>query len=173
MFALRDVTYNGFSSSASFNVASAFTWTLAGLANGSTLASVFDQYRMVAADVTLRPRQNVAQLSGSATSYPLYTAIDYDNATAPTQATIQSMSSCAVAEVTESIRRVFIPHAALAAYTGAFTGYTTVPSPWVDSSSSNVIHYGLKYFIQQASGVSTVASWDTDMVIYVEFRNVI
>jgi hypothetical protein len=98
------------------------------------------------------------------------TVIDYDDATAlSTQAQALDYSSALTCEGYLSQRRVFVPHIAVAAYSGTFTSFANEEAPWIDSSSNSVQHYGLKTAWTASTSVCTY-----DLLIrgWFQFRNV-
>lgn len=155
------------------NVAGGFPFNLASCNNSTAFQSLFDQYRIEAVDVTLRPRCNAFVATGTSSPPPLYLVIDYDNVTAlASAAAATEFSTCAIVEVYQSCRRVFKPRIALAAYnSGAFTGYSNAIG-WIDSAYPSVEHYGLKYFLPQCTA-SFTPEWDIDVKLHFQFRNVI
>jgi len=99
--------------------------------------------------------------------------IDYDNGTALTStAAAREYDNCMILTPAESGERIFIPRMALAAYSGAFTSYANVEPQWIDTASTGVIHYGLKYFIPAVtSGQTMLQSWEINVEYYVSFRS--
>jgi len=71
--------------------------------------------------------------------------IDYDDAASPSSVqALLDYQNVVYASGTVGHYRRFKPHVAVAAYTGAFTGYSNVTSPWIDAASTTVAHYGVK-----------------------------
>jgi len=158
--------------SSSAAVTGSYYTLLSGLQNGTSFQSIFDQYRILAVDFVVKPRTNSVVVTGTSTPSPMYLVIDYDNSTALASASAATQfSSCAVVECYQSCRRVYKPRIAVAAYTGAFTGYENT-SGWIDCAYNNVYHYGLKWYIPTCS-VSLVPEWDIVARVHIVFRNVI
>jgi hypothetical protein len=134
-------------------------------------AAVFDQYRIVAAEVTLTPRITMAnQVSPYPAGY-MYTVLDYDDATALTSTqAAQNYSSCIVTPVTEAVRRCVKPRIAMAAYSGAFTSFANVADQWIDAASTGVIHYGIKC-IMDVGTASALTTYDLEQTVVVQFRS--
>lgn len=169
-FRFLDSTQSTFYGSNSGYTSGSFYFSLSNVQSGS-LVSLFDQYRFIACRFRLLPRQNL--LAPSTSTYPpLYTVIDYDNATAPSsRAAIQSYANCTESQVYESVERSFCPHIAVAAYSGSFSSYSNMAMVWIDSASPSVQHYGLKYWIDTCPTATPV--WDIVVEYWIQFRNTI
>lgn len=120
--------------------------------NFSNLALVFDQYYITLIECLVYPE--VTEVTTSATAVGNYvTAVDVDDATAPTTySQTCSYASSQSGNLTMQHYHRWKPQYAVAAYSGAFTSYS-VAEGWIDCSSPNVQHYGLK----GASSGSTVS----------------
>lgn len=135
----------------------------------SSLTAVFDQYRIPLIEVCFRPRANF-EYSASANTGQLITVIDLDDSVPlTTMGQAADYANALIGRGIDSQRRVFRPHCALAAYSGTFTSYANVASPWIDCTSSGVIHYGVKTAWSQTDSVYSV---DFTVRILAEFRNV-
>lgn len=134
----------------------------------------FDQYRFEAIRFTITPQNNAIGLIATAANslVPIYCVIDYDDSTALATANAASAySTCVVVNPGESVERIFRPHMALAAYSGAFTSYANVAPTWIDSSSNTVQHYGIKLFVPGATAGQTVLqSWDITVEAFVSLK---
>jgi len=165
LYSAGDLTLtNSLSSATSF----AFQFSLADITNSSNFAAIFDQYRFLAIRATLIPRVNNIPYSYS--SPPLYTAVDYDNNSAVGVNAIRAYSNCLESQWYERVERVFKPHLAIAAYNGAFSGYANQQDEWIDSTSTGVSHYGLKWATEQTTSVYSI---DLELEYWLEFRNII
>jgi len=164
------VTASGTASVAS-NIAAVFS----NLDNAAAFGNLFDQYRIDCLRITIRPQQNALGLNTNSTTTltDFYAVIDYDNGTALTStAAAREYDNCMILTPAESGERIFIPRMALAAYSGAFTSYANVEPQWIDTASTGVIHYGLKYFIPAVtSGQTMLQSWEINVEYYVSFRS--
>jgi len=127
-------------------------------------SAVFDSYMFQQVTVRFVPLGTIA--AGSGGYNPLLTAIDYDDANTPTSAAyLQGYDSCQETPLGQYVERTLVPRIAVAAYQGTFAGYGQKRS-WLDVASSNVQHYGLKYYIQQPStSFATLYSIEVDVVI--------
>jgi hypothetical protein len=157
------------SSSASANVYASFYVTLSQLDQYASLVAVFDQYRICAVEITFRPRIS-QESSNSANTGSFATVIDVDDAASLTSfAQAEDYQTCLIGRGFESQVRTFVPHAAVALYTGSFSGYGNVSSPWIDTSSSTVQHYGVK---AAWTATDSIYVMDYTTRFYLQFKNV-
>jgi hypothetical protein len=139
-----------------------------------SLQAIFDQYRIDEVEITFRPLVGSGGLLSSAPQ--LYTVVDYDDASTSGY-TVQNLldySNC-TQSVYETVVRKFKPHVAVAAYsvgTTTLVGYQNQESPWLDTASINVPHYGVKYGLDGASSSSNLQSVAISLRIRISFRNV-
>jgi hypothetical protein len=135
----------------------------------TSLAAVFDQYRIDEVEVWIIPRTTTTTASGQnlgdmvsvidyddanpLTTYP--SAMDYDNA-------LTTSGGCG------QYRR-FKPHVAVAVYAGAFTSFANQPTQWLDAASPAVQHYGIKISRTVTDAVYIV---DIAARVHLSFRNV-
>jgi len=94
--------------------------------------------------------------------------VDYDDANATLISYLQEYENALFGPGNLTHYRKWKPHAAIAAFQGTFAGYANVESPWIDSVSTAVQHYGLK------TGITvTDAAYVYDITIRytVSFRN--
>ncbi len=130
--------------STSLTTTLAYSFALSSLANATEFTALYDQYRLVEVTAQFYPSQ------GYSDAYPIYTVIDYDDATPlSTDAQAQQYGTCQVTSTnTEYWKRTFHPRAAIAAYSGAFTSFGSADrSQWFDVASPGVQYYGLKVLI--------------------------
>jgi hypothetical protein len=161
---------NVLTSSVVSSVVGATNFNLSALGTMATnLAAVFDEYRIREVELWLEPDYSQV-LESTPEPAILASAVDLDNATAPASfAAIQSKPGALVASSTQRMYYRFRPRPALALYNGAFTAYAEAGEPWIDSSSTTVQHYGLKYGVSTTTSVMAL----TLRVRYtVEFRGI-
>lgn len=144
-----------------------------GSATASTFyAAVFDQYRITGATITFSPRLSNGNFPSGAISPRLYTVIDYDDASATTITGLTQYETLIIVPPGCGVVRTLIPHAAVAAYSGTFTSFTNITSPWIDAASATVQHYGVKVAIEPgAAGQTVLQSYSCDAMLYMQFRN--
>lgn len=148
---------------------SAYSFSISGLDDSTVLASVFDQYRIRMIEVTAYPGASASLVQTNNSSGVTHIVIDYDDTTAlTTVAQALDYQNCMVVPTGNSWKRTFVPHVAIAAYSGAFTSFANDVAPWIDFSSPNVQHYGLKI----ANTVSSVsASYNLIVRLFIQCKN--
>jgi len=130
----------------------------------SSLAAVFDQYRMVRVEIWFTPRNVVV---GNADAGLMTTVLDFDDASA--LASVGNANEYATALIGPgnlAHYRCWQPRAAVALYSGVFTSFGNLTSPWIDAASGSVQHYGFKSALTAGSGavpwdltLRTVSQW--------------
>ncbi len=152
-----------------------FNFQLAQLDQYTSYTAVFDQYRITKASVQFRPMYTAQPLTTTLTTFvPLiYTVVDYDDNNSPgTIAVMREYQNCNIHEY-ETFTHEFVPHMALAAYSGAFSSYANRAKQWIDCASATVQHYGLKCGVTPGfSGQTNLQIWNVSARLEVEFRNV-
>jgi hypothetical protein len=146
---------------ASFSVSSLPTTAI------SAALTLYDQYRIELIETWLVARDP----SGVNNSNPgvLTTAIDLDDSVTPTNPdTVQSYTTSLTSSGTSGHYHRWRPHAALAAYSGVFTSFANMESPWIDSGSNGVQHYGLKVAI---TPTGSAVAYDLIYRVTVAFRS--
>lgn len=132
---------------ASSNIANTFTsfnFQLSQLDQAASFQALFDQYRIRMIEVNFIPAQT-EQPTPVINQGNFYTVVDYDDSNALTSvAAAVDYTNVQFGTGTQQQRRVFQPHVAVAAYSGAFTSFENQASPWIDMQSPNVQHYGVK-----------------------------
>jgi hypothetical protein len=142
-----------------------YLWSWSDVANAGNYVALFDQYRITQVEFWTFPTVMAGSISG------LYkSVVDYDNAS--------NLSSLAAADEYQNVHvttlgsghyRRITPHAAIAAYAGAFTSFANVASPWIDCSNQGVQHYGIKLAVDVTTGGAF--AFDVITKYYLEFRN--
>jgi len=135
---------------------------------GSTqYTGLFDQYRIDEFEVWLEP--NVSQSTAISNVSTLVTAVDVDDATAPTTiASVQNKQNALQSNALDGHYHRWAPHIAMAAYGGGvFTSFANEGPQWIDSASPSVVHYGIKY----AAGITSVSiSYTLNLRAKLSFR---
>jgi hypothetical protein len=157
------------SSSASLATFAAYNFTLASLDQYTTLVTLFDQYRFKEVEIMFSPRTIGA--NGTSTNTGQFaTVVDYDDSsTLGTYAQALDYQNVQTSYGTDGHYHRFKPHAAVAAYSGSFSSYANLESPWIDCASSSVQHYGVK---TAWTVTDTVYTFDLTARFQLEFRNV-
>jgi len=144
----------------------AYNFTVSTIDQISTFAGIFDQYKVDEMEAWIVP---FAGANNTLTQYA--SVIDYDDsAVLTTFAQALDYTNVVVTSLSDGQYRRWIPHIAVAAYSGAFTSFTNVVAPWIDMTSTGVQHYGLKI----AALATSVANIPIDLIVRfrVSFRNV-
>jgi len=152
--------------STSLFVGNSLQFSLNSIAQTSSFTAIFDQWRIMMVEVIVMPFAGPgATVAGTA-----YTVIDYDDAATPTSSSqLIQYENLQVSQAAQPIRRCFIPHSAVAAYNGAFTGFQNVARQWCDSGSPGIQHYGFKMGNDTTSSVMGLVALYR---IWFQFRNV-
>lgn len=141
---------------------------LSNLPQSATYTSLFDQYRFSAIELWLQPNQTN---NGGHTGW-LYSAVDYDNAAAPASlSALQQYSNVKEGPFIDGQYHKYVPHVALAAYSGAFTSYANVTAPWLDCNSPTIQHYGLVFGVSVTT--DNAITFNLQARFHLEFRNVL
>jgi len=142
--------------------------TASSLSNFSDMSAAFDQYRIKSVQAIFYARTNAVTVNTSNLGL-VHSVIDYDDGNALTSA-VQALaySNCFVVGGNENFNRVFEPHVAMAAYSGAFTSFANLKDQWIDCASPGVQHYGLK-----TAWTATDAVYKYDLVVrvWIQYRN--
>jgi len=157
-------------SSNSVVVGTSYYFALSQIDQYASFQTVFDQYRIKMVEVTFIPGSN-SQVTAANNQGLFTTVIDYDDAsTLTTVGQALDFSNSLTGEGFQTQRRVFIPHSAVASYSGSFASYQNEVDQWQDAQYPNVQHYGIKTVWTPTSTASCVMSVLVRM--WVQFRNV-
>ncbi len=157
---------------------------LSDLQGYAEFTALYDQYRVVRLTYTLSPAWTSARAPSTSPNGDLcgwvHSVYDYDDNAAPAASTagIGAMMERASYALTHAVKTtattwVVEPRVALAAYAAsAFTSYANSPACWVDCSSPNVEHYGLKLLIEliNPGSASVFMNFRLHVTAEVEFR---
>lgn len=156
--------------------ASTITFALNGINGASTLATLFDLYRIDAIRMTIRPNNNAIGMVDPSSTYlvPLYWVIDYNDATALATANqALEYDNCMIVTPGESGERTFRPMYSLPAKSAAGTDYISRSGDWLACSSDDILHYGCKFYIPAGSGAQTfLQTWTVEVEYFLTFRQV-
>lgn len=155
------------SSDTTLDQTGAINFTASGNTQNAQLSAVFDQYRIAMVEVTFMPRVNLS--TASSTPPVFYSVVDLDDSSSTS---ISSLSNYPGAKITEAYKQhvhTFVPHVAVAVYSGAFTSFANEVAPWIDVVSDSVQHYGVKWGF---TTTSTVYTYDVKIRIHFQFKNV-
>lgn len=141
------------------------------VADYTSLAAVFDQYRIDCVEIRFQQRQAgmISATTGFATS--LISVIDYDDANTPASfGELENYNNAIESAVTMyPQKRTFAPHVAGTVWnTGAASGYMNLTSPWLDAASPAVPHYGVKAGLRATSALVVI---DAYVRLRISFRS--
>lgn len=160
---LQNLAY--FTTSTVSNTFAGTFFALSSMNDASEYAAVFDQYRIMAVEITLMP----STLTVSGLTGHILCAIDYDDVATTTPALMAQKSTVVISNLQDTVVRSFTPKIALAAYSGAFTSYSVAPAhTWINTASTTVQHYGLKI---TANPTTTAITYDLYTRVWFQFRN--
>jgi len=161
----RTANFATITNSTTVDTFGALTLSLTNLPNYAEFVGLFDEYRII--QLTFR----ISPLSTTQVSPPFYTAIDPDDGAVPSSTDdLRQFDTLRIVPAGIFFERTFTPKFSIAAYTGTFTGYANA-SPynmWLDTASTTIQHYGIKYAIPMASSVST---WKVDCTAVIQCRH--
>jgi len=169
------VDYGQLASSSSANVFGSQSTVFTDLPDNANYSSAFDQYRIVKIEYYVKPTCQKGSSVAATSPYAfLYFLHDYDDATnLSTLNAALSYSNTVILGPGESHARTIRPHCAMAMTTSgaaSVTGAGNIASPWIDSSSTGVVHYGVKWAIKQSNSTNAT-TWELFARIHVELRN--
>jgi len=154
----------------SSNVGPAFggqNFQLNSLPQVASWTAIFDQFKIDAIETWLQAAQTN---NGGHTGW-LYSAVDYDSGAAPASiAAIQQYSNVKESSIQTGHYHKFVPHVAVGAYTGTFTGYANQTSQWIDSNSPTTQHYGQVFAVSQTTDNGLI--FNLQARLHLSFRNV-
>jgi len=141
----------------------------------ATFLSSFDRYRVTAMIVTFQPVQNVCN---NTTSFPgiIHTVVDYNDASPLSSASkALTYDSCYTHSLMERFERHLYPSVARALYAGGvFTGYEVSKggrnAPWVESVSSGVALFSLKYVTENTLSTVAISVCSVTVTALFEFK---
>lgn len=137
--------------------------------DSGALTTVFDQYRIALVEFTFLPNSTQVQ-NGAGNTPPLFhSVVDVDDFAAVSVGQLEDYPGCQTTLAVYPHKHVFVPHCALAAYSGTFTSYANVEAPWIDVASPAVQHYGVKYGFGVTAGL---ASYSIRIRVMLEMKNI-
>ncbi len=157
----------------------AIAFQLSDLTQSTTLAALFDQYRIEKVKVHFKSRNNAVSVFNTASpngGVPTgYLVVDRDDGTALTSMSDPLQYDNVVSFNGEEDSTVeLVPSITPAVYSGgAFSGYTTAPSTshWIDIANTSIPAYGIKGAVGPLSAsVTSSWVWDITAEYIVSFR---
>jgi len=156
----------------------ALAFRLDDLPDYTEFTNLFDQYCILGVQVRITPRASNAVVSGGASNLGpsvLYAAVDSSDITLPvTLQTLREYQTLKEFSITTNTNRNWVlkhsPRIAVAAYAGAFTGYTSPPMTWIDLQSPNIQHYGMKLGTPAGVAGGSTTQYDLDFTYHIACR---
>jgi hypothetical protein len=149
--------YEGFATVTPAGTALSLNFQVNSMPNITALSAVFDQYCIREVTVKFQPQDFGLTNTNFGQSV---TVIDHDDSNALSSITAGlQYSTCLANNGDKAVTRVVAPRFAVGSYSGAFTGFGNMTG-WIDAASSQVQHYGIKYY-----GVGSSANFS--LVYYV------
>jgi len=143
------------------------SFALSSFGLSTAIINLFDQYAIFAVYCRISCTGSVT----SATSFKLFTAIDYDNTNnLGSENLIQAYSSVSSMDFGEVSERYIEPCNAPALYSGSAFSNFGVARTWCDSTSATTPHYGLRV-LARALGSGSVGSLNISISYVVVARN--
>jgi len=126
-----------------------YNFVLSSLSGVTAYTSLFDQYRVELLEIWV----TASSISGDVgLSSRIATVIDFDDSTNLVAfSDALEYETCVDVNSSDGHYRRFVPHIAVAAYSGVFTSFANETAPWIDVASTGVQHYGLKIAAQPMS----------------------
>jgi len=163
---MRYNTITVVSSSTTTPALGAVSFSLSNFDNYTEFTGLFDQYKIDELEVWLEPQ--ISQATVLTNTGLLCTAIDLDDANAPTTfGALEDKQTALTTNGQDGHYHRWVPHIAIAAYSGAFTSFSNAPSQWIDSASASVQHYGLKFGL---TATSVVVNYNLQVRAKVSFK---
>lgn len=139
--------------------------------------NLYDKYSIRKVVIKWRPRANVTQGLGNSYVNSLYYNIvkDYDDdATTFSQDDLLQRQNVKYKSVLRNSTTILVPAANQVFYNSTLTvGYGQRFKPWIDSSSPDIPHYGIKFFAPGTASSSDVGfKMDISVTIYFAFKQV-
>jgi len=155
----------------------ALAFRLDDLPDYAEFTNLFDQFCILGVQIRISPRVSNATVSTSANTGTqfLYGVLDRSDITLPTsmQQLREYQTLKTWTTTTETNRPWTIkmsPRIAVAAYSGAFSGYSAPGLTWIDAQSPSVQHYGIKLGIPAGFTAGTVTFYDMDFCYHIACR---
>lgn len=164
------------------NALQAFQFALSNVPNNTEFTSLYDQYCIKAVKVQIRPKHSSDELiTQGGAAFPsgntglLASILDYDDGTNP--ADLNTMLQYQNFKETRTYQlhtRYFKPKVSDALHRSGTTAsaYSPKSNQWIDCTTADVLHYGIKIFVEAPAMPSTRIECDILTTYYLAFKNV-
>jgi hypothetical protein len=129
----------------------AASFALSSFSAATPYTSLFDQYKFEQVEAWIE-----TPIAQGSTTFPtqLVSCVDLDDANTPTTLSlVQNHQGALMTGGAAGHYHKWVPHMAVAVYSGAFTSFSNAPAGWIDSGSPSVQHYGLKAGVSNATSI--------------------
>ena len=150
----------------------AYNFSLNDLPNSSEFTSLFDMYKINAVKITFSPQMteniSLSPLNNAFASSRFFSAIDYNDSTAPTSTDeLRQYSTCKMTPLLKKHTRMIFKPKILDS-----SSYTL--STWIASSSPSTNYFGLKVSVEPFEGSTiTTMIYKIECKFYMSFKNVL
>lgn len=156
-----------------------YTFNLAGVPSVADFTTLYDQYKIAGIKMTIIPKYNSVEMAPGAggaginNATQVFTVLDFDDGNIPTS--IDQLTQYQNLKMTRggvTHKRYFKPTMLRNVYRGALAGdgHETVKARWCDMTYDDVVHYGLKWAIQENASIPQ--SFDIKIDYYLAMKNV-
>jgi len=136
------------------------TFSISDVQDNSSLAAIFDSYKIVSVQYVISPLSQPASASTILNGAELIAAVDYDDDATATFGQLLNSQGSAVVTQGKGLEFRFKPRVSMPAYqSGVFNGYTTMPAPWIDFNSPAVPHFSLKVAVGTQLSTAIYHAW--------------
>ena len=182
-YVVANITSSTSAAGVQTNAAGALTFSLSSLPNASEFQSLFDEYKLMKVKLDFIPFGSevnlpISSMSGSTSLVspggPLITAIDYDDNNTPAAAAdLLQYQASKVTPVPKRLKMSLSPKFATEVYrSGLTTGYGARKG-WLDCANSDIPHYGVKYWMNAPSALSSSFSYQVWAEVTIAVKGVI
>uniref|UniRef100_UPI004047F021 hypothetical protein n=1 Tax=Orrella sp. TaxID=1921583 RepID=UPI004047F021 len=163
-------------------VLGAIRFSLADCLNHTNFTNMFDQYRINTVVVKFiphmtemvnKPYDDTTTPTSGGTIPNLCVAVDRDDATVPASYNeLKARSKSRIVPATKPLTFKLRPSRLIATYdAGAANAYTVdVSKRWINSSSPNLNHFGLKYALEDSSPANAYI-YEVEIMYYLSFKD--
>lgn len=169
----RAVFYSGsISGSTILDTFGGVRFRLVDVPNVTEFTNLFDQYKIDGVKIHFLPRGNTAEVGTNQGIVKFFSAIDYDDITAPGSINdILQYENVKTTRSTQDHSRYIKPKVAGLAYQTAVGNAYMPKRGWIDCANTTVEHYGIKWALQQLPAGSQ--TFDIKVDYYLSFKNVV
>lgn len=153
------------------------TFSLSDIGNSAELTALYDVFKINRIIVKITPTWTNTELPSNASAGitpQIFSAIDYDDSTAPTEAQIREFGSCKESNGFRAHKRTIYPKVLTMAYkTIASTAYMPEKARYLDCADTTTPHYGLKILMNNGAVSGSGSPWSAriECIYYISMKN--